>query len=225
MTGPAESQKAWKQPTANEAGTPGRNTSHRHWNCWLRHGACTTNSALGEGLGNWDRQGKVRFVRDCKGMLVLIKKYSMMRARSKSCFWGWCEVDRTVQTMGQEKKWGIRRNFKLGVGHTCLMSHWDYQGCWCSWWCYKYLRQGIRRVRGKIIFPGTWSCLRNVLFLDHCVQSYDFGQEWGHQTGLQLFLLALDIVIHVTYDVVLRFSYFCSKFNYCSGCHLFLTCI
>lgn len=108
------------------------------------------------------------------------KSHSTIRARSKSCFWGWREVERTVQPTGWGKRWGIRRKFRLSVGDTCLMSHWDYQGCRCRWRCYEYLRMGIRKVRGKVIFPGAWCSLRNVLFRDHGVWSYDFGQEGGH---------------------------------------------
>ena len=205
---PGESGKTWKQSTHDKAGTSGRNTSHRHWNCRLSHSACTTNSALGEGFRNWDRQGKEGFARDCKGMPVLIKSHSMMRARSKSCFWGWWEVERTVQPTGQGKKWGIRRKFRLGVGDACLMSHWDYQGCRCPWQCYEYLRPDIRRVRRKVIFPGIQRSLRSMLFRDLSVQSYGFGREGDHQTELQLFLLALDFVNPSDLSYFPRLSFF-----------------
>lgn len=42
------SEKACKRSAHDKAGTSGRNTSHKHWNCCLGHSACTTNSALGE---------------------------------------------------------------------------------------------------------------------------------------------------------------------------------
>lgn len=223
MAEPGESEKTWKPSTHDKTGTSGRNTSHRHWNCWLSHSSCTTNSALGEGFRNWDRQGKEGFVRDCKGMPVPIKSHSMMRARSKSCFWGSWEMERTVQPTGQGKKWGIRRKFRLGIGDACLMPHWDYhQGCRCPWWCYEYPRLGIRRVRGKVIFPGTQCSLRNVPFRDHCLQSYGFDQEGDHQRGLQLFLLALGIsLIPATSPIFLLIPSFCSMSKYGSRCHFF----
>lgn len=134
------------------------------------------------GFRNWDRQGKEGFPRDCRGTPALIKGHSMIKVRSKSYFWGWweVEVERTVQNTGQGKKWGIRRKFRLGVGDACLMFHWDYWGCRCPWWCYEYLRLDIRRVGGKVIFPGTWCSLKKVLFRDHCVQPYGLSQETDH---------------------------------------------
>lgn len=119
------------------------------------HCAWNTNSAIGEGFRNWDTQRKQGFVRDCKGMPVLINSHNRMRTRSKSYFRGWWEMKRMMQLMEQGKKWSIRRKFRLSVGETCLMSHWNYHGCKRSWWCYEYLRMDSRRVRGKVIFPST----------------------------------------------------------------------
>lgn len=209
-------KKAWRQSTRHKAGTPGRDTSHRHWNCWLSHSTCTTNSALGEGFRNRDRQGKEGFVRDYKGMLVLIKTHSMMRARSKNCFWSWWEVERTAQPTGQGKKWGIRRKFRLGVVDACLKSHWEYWVRRCPQRCYEYLSLDIRRVKGKVIFPDTWCSLRNMLFRDHCVQSYGFSQERDHQTGLQL-------LIPVTSPIFFLFPCFCSQSKYCCRWRFFFS--
>lgn len=106
------------------------------------------------------------------------------------------------------------------------MSHWDYhQGCRCPWWCYEYLRLDIRRVRGKVIFPGTQRSLRNVLFRDHCLQSCGFDQEGDHQRGLQLFLLALDFVNPSNLSYFPPLSFFLQYVQIWLQMSLFLTCI
>lgn len=107
--------------------------------------SCATNSTLGEGFKTGTGKEKKGLVWDCKEMSVLTKSHSVMRVRNKSYVWDLWEVERTLQSPGQEKRWGIRWKISLGVGAVCLMSHWGYWGCMCPWHWHEYIRTVKRR--------------------------------------------------------------------------------
>lgn len=118
----------------------GRNSSHRHWNCWLIYSLVVQILHLGRDSETETGKEKKGLVWDYKEMPVLKKSHGVMSARNKSYVWDLWEVERTVQPTGQEKRWGIRGKISLGVRDACLMCHWGYWGCMCPWQWHECIR-------------------------------------------------------------------------------------